>query len=198
MKHCYSLFLLLSILGCKDENEKPNVKPDTLPVVTAIADYTDVKSTYDKAKVLNIARGGHGINTDLTWMPGFYDKLAEIGIREFRIDWLLSDWFYQVVSKNAQNQLVYDFTKLDKIILPLTDKGIKPVMCMCYMASVLGKNEDPPGNYDDYKTVIKAFVQHYKDLGHTGWAWESHNEPEGFTKLTPEQTYNMYKYLPKE
>jgi hypothetical protein len=44
------------------------------------ADYLNSVSTFDKKKILNVARGGHGINTDLAWMPGFYDKLAEIGI----------------------------------------------------------------------------------------------------------------------
>ncbi|MBN1651373.1 MAG: T9SS type A sorting domain-containing protein, partial [Bacteroidales bacterium] len=75
------------------------------------------------------------------------------------------------------------------------NKGIKPVMCMCYMTLALGAEKGEPNNYDEYKSTIKAFVQHYKDMGYTGWAWESHNEPEGFTNLTPQQTYKMYKYF---
>ena len=186
-------------LSCKkggDDSivDKPEPQP-TLPLVTVSADYTNIVSTFDRTKVLNVARGGHGINTDLTWMPGFYDKLVEIGVDEFRIDWLLSDWFYQVVSRNGNGELQYDFTKLDKIIVPLVTKGMKPTMCMCYMASALGNNEEQPNNYDEYKSAIEAYVQHYKDLGYAGWAWESHNEPEGFTKLTPAQTYKMYKYF---
>jgi hypothetical protein len=128
-------------------------------------------------------------------MPSFYDKLVEIGIDEFRVDWILADWFYKVVSRDNQGQLKYDFTKLDQVILPMVNKGIKPVMCMCYMALALGPEKGEPNNYDEYKATIKAFVQHYKDLGYTGWAWESHNEPEGFTNLTAQQTYKMYKYF---
>jgi len=191
-------FLILSsISSCKNEEDEPiKEKPgEVLPLVSITSDFNATVSAFDKSKVLNVARGGHGINTDLTWMPGFYDKLVEIGVVEFRIDWLLSDWFYSVVSRDAAGELKYDFTKLDKIILPMVQKGIKPMMCMCYMASALGKNEEQPGNYDEYKQVVKAYVEHYKKLGYTGWAWESHNEPEGFTKLTPAQTYKMYKYF---
>jgi beta-xylosidase len=192
----FHFLLILIFAGCqKNGDEEIEVPEPALPLVSVTADYTHVVSSYDKTKVLNIARGGHGINTDLTWMPGFYDKLVEIGVDEFRIDWLLSDWFYQVVSRDGNGELQYDFSRLDKIILPLAQKGIKPMMCMCYMASALGDNEGEPNDYNEYKSTVKAYVQHYKNLGYTGWAWESHNEPEGFTKLTPEQTYKMYKYF---
>lgn len=192
----YHILLILLFAGCQKNGAEEIEEPEpTLPLVTVTADFNNVVSTFDKSKVLNVARGGHGINTDLTWMPGFYDKLVEIGVDEFRIDWLLSDWFYQVVSRKGNGELQYDFSRLDKIILPLARKGIKPMMCMCYMASALGKNEGQPNDYNEYKAAIKAYVQHYKDLGYTGWAWESHNEPEGFTNLTPAQTYKMYRYF---
>lgn len=116
----FHLVLGLIILGCskKDETVNDELEP-ALPLVKVTADYSNVVSTFDKNKVLNVARGGHGINTDLTWMPCFYDKLVEIGVDEFRIDWLLSDWFYQLVSRNGNGELEYDFTKIDKIILPM-------------------------------------------------------------------------------
>jgi hypothetical protein len=147
----------------------------------------------DKAKLLNVARGGHGINSDLTWMPSFYDKLVEIGVREFRVDWLLGDAFYKVVSRDASGRLQYDFSKLDQIIVPMAKKGIEPVMCLCYMASALGPEKGEPEKYAEYADVVRQYVRHYKKLGFTGWAWESHNEPEGFTKLTAEQTFRMYR-----
>ena len=156
------------------------------------ADYSGNIGGIDPAKILNVARGGQGILADHKWMPIFYDKLVEIGIREFRIDWLLSDNYYQVVSRNTSGILVYDFSRLDQVILPLADRGIKPIMCMAYMASALGPTTGPPTNYPEYQEVIRTYVRHYARLGHTGWAWESHNEPEGFTTLTATQTYQMY------
>jgi hypothetical protein len=190
------ILIILLFAACRKDSDGRIGEPEPgLPLVTVSSDFTNVISTFDKSKVLNVARGGHGINTDLTWMPGFYDEMAEIGVDEFRIDWLLSDWFYRVVSRNQQGELEYDFSRLDKIILPLLEKGMKPMMCMCYMASALGKNEEQPNDYNEYNATIKAYVQHYKELGYTGWAWESHNEPEGFTRLTPAETYKMYRYF---
>jgi hypothetical protein len=177
----YLIFVTTSLFG------------QSIPVAMASVNYSSSTITFDKTKVLNVARGGQGISGDLTWMPKFYDKLVEIGVNEFRVDWLLSNRFYNVVSRNGSGTLVYTFTNLDKTILPMAQKGMKPLMCMTYMAGVLGKDSFPPNDYAEYKATIKAYVQHYKDLGYTGWAWESHNEPEGFTKLTPAQVYTMYE-----
>jgi hypothetical protein len=155
--------------------------------------YNSTTTPFDKKKVLNVARGGQGISGDLNWMPKFYNKLNEIGIDEFRVDWLLSNRFYNVVTRNSSGTLVYNFTNLDKNLVPMLQKGIKPMMCMTYMATPLGKDSFPPNNYDEYAAVISTYVKYYKDMGYTGLAWESHNEPEGFTKLTPQQTYQMYR-----
>lgn len=165
----------------------------SLTKYTLTSTYTNATTPIDKYKVLNVARGGQGISGDLKWMPKFYTKLNEIGIDEFRVDWLLSNRFYNVVTRNTSGQLVYNFSNLDKTLVPMAQKGIKPLMCMTYMATPLGKDSFPPTNYTEYAEVIRRYVQYYKDLGYTGWAWESHNEPEGFTKLTPQQTYQMYK-----
>lgn len=164
----------------------------TLPSFTVAINYNGETKDFDKTKVLNMARGGQGISGNLSWMPKFYDKLVEIGIDEFRVDWLLSNRFYNVVTR-SNGVLKYDFTNLDKTIIPMISKGIKPLMCMTYMATPLGKDSFPPNNYEEYSATIRAYVQYYKDKGYTGWAWESHNEPEGFTKLTPAQTYAMFK-----
>lgn len=183
--------------GCDTEHSSLPAPGPELPLVTLAADCTRPAWVFDRGKVLNVARGGHGINTDLSWMPGFYDQLAGIGVNEFRIDWLLSDWFYRIVSRDQAGELQYDFSRLDSIILPLLENGMQPLMCMCYMASALGDPEGEPDDYEEYSRTIRAYVAHYRDLGFTGWAWESHNEPEGFTSLTPAQTYNMYRYFSK-
>lgn len=169
------------------------VAGQSLPSFQISTNYRYRTTAFDKTKVLNVARGGQGISGNLSWMPKYYDKLVEIGIDEFRVDWLLSNRFYNVVTRNSSGVLQYNFTNLDKTILPMIQKGIKPMMCMTYMATPLGKDSFPPTSYDEYSATIRAYVQYYKNKGYTGWAWESHNEPEGFTKLTPSQTYAMYK-----
>jgi hypothetical protein len=170
----------------------------TTPILAAYqttftADYNGNAGPFEKAKLLNTARGGQGIIGDLTWMPKFNAPMAEIGIKEFRVDWLFDDWPYYVVSRNGAGQLTYDFSRLDKVIIPMVTNGITPVMCMTYMPNALAGTGYEPTNYLDYKAAIKAYVEHYLALGYSGWTWESHNEPEGFTTLTPTQTYQMYK-----
>lgn len=160
---------------------------------TITADYNSNSGPYDKARLLNTARGGQGIIGDLDWMPKFNAPMAEVGMKEFRIDWLFDDWPYYVVSRNGAGQLTYDFSRLDKVIIPMVTNGITPIMCMTYMPNALAGTNSAPTNYLDYKTAIKAYVEHYLALGYSGWAWESHNEPEWFTTLTPAQTYEMYK-----
>lgn len=150
----------------------------------------------DKSKVMNVARGGHAINSDLAWMPSFYDKLAEVGISCFRVDWLISDLFYSVVSRSVDGHITCDFTRLDKIILPMLRKGIRPIMCMSYMPMALATDANGtslPNSWDDYKDMLYLYVTHYMQEGYSGLVWESHNEPEGFTHLSPTDTYQMYK-----
>ncbi len=163
---------------------------------TASFDYNTANGSFNKDKLLNLARGYKGPISNASWHNSFYGTMASIGVRELRMDWLPSDLTYHVISRNGSNQLVYDFTQLDAILLPLLKRGMRPVMCMhMEHVSALGITNGFPSNLNDYQAVIEAFVQHYKDLGYTGLTWESHNEPENFTTLTAEQTYIMYDYF---
>ncbi|MBN1805522.1 MAG: RICIN domain-containing protein [Sedimentisphaerales bacterium] len=157
--------------------------------------YNNTSGALDKPKLLNLARGNKGPIWQSSWHNSFYGNMATVGIRELRLDWLPDDTIYHVVSRNGGN-LVYDWTALDAVLMPLLKKGMRPLMCM-NMADVdalgISSSNHYPSNMDDYAAVITAFVQHYKNLGYTGLVWESHNEPEYFaTDLTPEEVYAMY------
>ncbi len=149
-------------------------------------DYNAVSGVYNSDKLLNVSRGGYLINRNQYWMPSLYDKLQEDGINMVRMDWILSDQFYHVVSADEDGSLQFDFTLLDAAILPLLEKGMTPYMCMNAIPSVLGgtgkRGENSSGmsaeQLNGYIESVKAVVQHYKDLGYTGWYWESDNEPE--------------------
>jgi hypothetical protein len=156
-------------------------------------DYATYNQPLNKTKILNLARGYQGPIHNLTWHNSFYGNMTTIGVHELRMDWLPSDSTYSVISRDTSGSLKYDFTKLDAIVVPLLQRGMRPVMCM-HMENItaLGITNGMPANMDDYAAVITAFVQHYKNLGYTGLVWESHNEPEYFTTLTAQQTYYMY------
>lgn len=164
-------------------------------------DYNSSNGVVDKSKLLNLARGWQGPIHNTDWHNSFYGNMATVGVQELRMDWLVSDSSYHVVRRDGQNNLTYDFMNLDAIILPLLMRGMRPVMCV-HMENVaaLGITNKTdgqcfPSNLNDYQTVIKTFVQHYKDLGYSGLTWESHNECENFTNLTAEQTYIMYDHF---
>lgn len=160
---------------------------------TVCFDYNTATTVLDNARFLNAARGWKGPIGDSWWHNSFYGNMATVGIRELRIDWLPSDSTYHVISRNASNELAYDFSRLDAVILPLLKTGMRPLMCMnMENVAALGISNGMPANMNDYAAAVKAFVQHYKDLGYTGLTWESHNEPELFSTLTPQQTYYMY------
>ncbi|KRE69759.1 discoidin domain-containing protein [Paenibacillus sp. Soil750] len=167
---------------------------------TLSADYDVTTGSYDKVKIQNLARGGHLTNNNLNWLPSYYDQMKEIGIKVVRIDWVITDLFYHVVSRNAvTQQLEYDFTKLDKVVLPLVERGMTPMMCLGYLPSALGgtgiSGEGAPSAQGiiEFGQISGVIAQHYKNLGYTGWYWESHNEPENFNKpTTPAQVAQMY------
>lgn len=151
-------------------------------------DYKVTNGEYNKDKLLNVSRGGYFVNRNRYWMPSYYDKYVEDGINMVRMDWILSDEYYHIVSKDDDGNFKYDFTYLDEVILPLLEKGITPYMCMTGTPEVMGGVIEPPWgfvgrkrdgvNLNELSAAVAAVVQHYKDLGYTGWYWESHNEPE--------------------
>ncbi|KRE69728.1 discoidin domain-containing protein [Paenibacillus sp. Soil750] len=169
--------------------------------VSITSNYATNAGNYDKTKLLNVARGGHLTNKNLHWLPSYYDMMAADGIDMMRIDWVLSDQFYHLVSRNGSGQLVYDFTMLDAVVLPLVQKGIKPFMCLAYLPSVIGgsgvSGVGYPTNLSEYQAIVQAVVQHYVNLGYTGWYWESHNEADASVGggLSATQINTMYQYF---
>ena len=49
-----------------------------------------------------------------------------------RFDHVFDDAFYHLVSKSSSGAITYNFTDLDKLILPLVKSGITPFISMSY------------------------------------------------------------------
>lgn len=152
--------------------------------VTINADYSVTAGTFDHAKVLNGNEGGYLTHNALTWLPESYPQLDQLGMRMVAITHLLNENFYNVVSGTAPN-FSYDFSKLDRVVLPLVEQGITPLMGLAFTPEVLGGASKAtgfssaiPNNNAHWQQIVQAMVQHYKDLGHTGWYWEVWNEPD--------------------
>ncbi|MHA6483249.1 GH39 family glycosyl hydrolase [Paenibacillus sp. strain BS8-2] len=169
-------------------------------LVTIQADYNEDAGMLDKAKLLNASQGGYLALKNDKWMTGFYDHFEEAGLQMVRFGHLLNDQFYHAVTRGENGALSFDFSRLDANILPLLDKGIKPFMIVSYMPSALMNNAPDnrqlPQNLEEWEQCVEALVQHYADLGHTGWYWEVWNEPnyKGFWNDTPENYVTLYEH----
>jgi beta-xylosidase len=170
--------------------------------VSITSHYNTAAGTFDKSKYFNANEGGYLTHTSLNWLPDAYDDFADAGLRMVTITHLLNENFYNVVSR-GKDDFLYDFSKLDRVVLPLVRHGMTPVMELGFAPQVLGGadraqgfNNAIPDDNAKWKAVVQNLVQHYKDLGYTGWYWEVWNEPSlaGFWKDADVATYNpMYK-----
>jgi len=151
-------------------------------LLTVRADYNSTAGTLEKARLLNGSVGGYEPMKNLNWLPEAYDNLAAIGFKMIRLDHLVNDKFYRVAARDEAGKLRFDFSRLDRVIKPMLHKGMTPLMCLAYCPGVLlpegGDAASVPTNLDEWKQIVKAYVQHYRDLGSNGWCWEVWNEPD--------------------
>jgi len=104
----------LSVLGgLATLTESP---PNCLTVST---DYDSTAGALEKARLLNGSVGGYETMKNLNWLPEDYDTLAGIGFKMIRLDHLVDDKFYRVVTRDEDGKLRFDFSKLDRVIRPM-------------------------------------------------------------------------------
>jgi beta-xylosidase len=159
--------------------------------INLTADYNSNTDTYDKSKLLNASQGGYVAAKNTNFLPEQYDNYAEAGLQLIRLDHLFDPGYYNIVQGTSPNY-TYNFDQLDKVVLPLLAKGMKPFMTLSYTPSQLGAWNVMPNSMTDWQNIVKALVQHYKTLGYTGWYWEVWNEPVNFFAGTPADFNTLY------
>jgi len=174
------------------------VPPPSPPTLSVTADYDAAAGTVDKDRLFNASQGGYAAMQNLNWFPDAFNQLAALGFKTIRLDHLVNDQFYRVVSRDAAGALRCDFSRLDRIILPLTARGLTPLMCLSYCPDALiprgGTDGSVPQNLAGWRQLAGDYVRHYKALGHTGWYWEVWNEPDNhwFFRGTDRQYVELY------
>ena len=153
------------------------VPTGTATPVTFSADYADSGVDYDSDQILNASQGGYAPMTNPHWFVDRLPQLSEMGIREVRIDHVLNDTYYQVVSTAPDGSITYDFTRLDAVVLDIIHQGMQPLLALSYTPSAFGKTHDVP-ELAGWTDAVTAVVSHYVGLGYTGWDWEVWNEPD--------------------
>ncbi|MEV6110540.1 discoidin domain-containing protein [Streptomyces sp. NPDC051940] len=161
--------------------------------VTVSAAYGTDAGALDKDLLLGASQGGYLSLRNLHVLADHAGELAGLGLREIRVDHVFDDEFYGVVKTPTS----YDFTKLDSVLLPLADAGIKPWISLSYTPAALGPGLfAPPTDNAAWARAVTATVEHYEALGHTGWNWEVWNEPDhqaGFWTGTAAQYNALYQ-----
>lgn len=163
--------------------------------VAVAATYGTDAGELDKDLVLRASQGGYVTLKNLHVLADHADELADLGLRELRVDHVFDDDFYGVV----QDVDDFDFTKLDAVLKPLVDNGIRPWISLSYMPGKLGPSLfSPPNDNAAWGRAVEAMVAHYAAMpgaGYTGWNWEVWNEPDnkaGFWDGTTEQYNALY------
>ncbi len=155
------------------------------------------EGAFDKTRMLNSAVGGYAPLANVNWLPDAYDGLAAIGMQMIRLDHLTDDAFYSVVWRDAGGDLQFDFSRLDRVVVPMLQYGMQPLMCLSYKPEALdprGQSKTPPTDLEEWAQVVSVFVEHYTSLGYSGLSWEVWNEPDQafFFQGNPEQYVNLY------
>ncbi|WP_158251229.1 discoidin domain-containing protein [Cryobacterium sp. Y11] len=164
-------------------SELPGASPVTAAGTNATlsADLAADGSTLNVANLLNASQGGYGATRNLNWFSGQSAQMSSMGLTEIRVDHVFDDAYFHVVNLDATGAIAYDFTALDRVLLPLIENGLQPFISLSYMPSALGADTyGPPKSLDAWGAAVSALVTHYSDLGHSGWGYEVWNEPDTF------------------
>lgn len=136
----------------------------------------------------NLDQGGEGGNRMLKLVT---PELNEVGINYIRIDHIYDS--YDVIRRNAQGKLTFDWKRLDATIGDILSSGAKPFISLSYMPQVLsgGNIVAVPYNWADWEVVVQKTVEHISgQLGIDGVYYEVWNEPELFGKFGLEGSKN--------
>jgi xylan 1,4-beta-xylosidase len=139
----------------------------------------------------NLAQGGE--NNDWRLQP-LSSQVQALGTEYVRLDHIYD--FYDVVSRNPNGSLAFNFSKMDPIIKDITSAGARPYISLSYMPPAIAVNGDitaPPANWADWQLTVQRTVEHISGtLGISDVYYEAWNEPDLFGGY---KTYGGKNYL---
>ncbi len=145
----------------------------------------------------NIAQGGESPNYSFAPVR---NHLLELDTEFIRIDHIYD--FYDIVKRNPDHSLSFDFTKLDQLLLDITSAGATPFISLSYMPPELSKGDiiGKPNDYHEWSVLVQNTIQHISGkagLNLSNVYYEVWNEPDlfGKWKLYGEKNYlHLYHY----
>jgi hypothetical protein len=181
------------------QTPEPTPTLESLRPLTVLVDANDPIDTFDKRRLLNGSVGGYLPLKNFNWLAGHLPQLAAIDMQMIRLDHLMDDIFYRAVFRDADGALRYDFSRLNRAVVPIFQSGMEPLLCLSYKPETLeprgpGTRAQPPADLDEWAQVVRAYVSHFKEMGYTGLHWEVWNEPDidFFFVGGPEEYVRLY------
>jgi hypothetical protein len=186
-----------------DTPSPPPVSPQPTPTLSPVnplavsVDYTVDRGAYDASRILNGSVGGYVPLANYNWLADGLDEMAAIDMEMIRMDHLTDDTYYRAVWRDSDGNLQFDFSRLNRAIVPILQAGMEPLMCLSYKPLVLdpvGQEKAPPTDMNEWAKVVSAYVTHFERIGYPGLHWEVWNEPDlgFFFQGTPQQYVELY------
>ncbi|MBI4058189.1 hypothetical protein HY408_00310 [Candidatus Gottesmanbacteria bacterium] len=129
----------------------------------------------------SLSQGGEGKENLLLLVQ---EPLKNIHPRYIRIDHIYD--LYDVVSRDTNGTLVYDFSRLDGIVDAIIDTEALPFFSLSYMPPPLAQDElitSPPKRWSEWQEVVKTTIEYYsgqKQRNLSNVYYEVWNEPDLF------------------
>ncbi|HTK03335.1 MAG TPA: hypothetical protein VL401_01030 [Alphaproteobacteria bacterium] len=134
----------------------------------------------------NLAQGGE---SKARMLVSVIPQIKKLAPEYIRIDHIYDN--YDVVSRDGQGNLNFNWTNLDLTVQDILASGALPFFSLSYMPPAISKDgqvESIPANWSDWQLVVQKTVEHYS--GRSGMNlnnvyYEVWNEPDAFGGFKP-------------
>lgn len=143
----------------------------------------------------NLAQGGEERGQMLT---SVITPVRKIGPKYIRIDHIYDS--FNVVSKDSNGQINFNWQELDKTVDDILAIGAKPFISLSYMPPAIssGSIVDQPTNWADWELIVQRTIEHFSGTrGIQNVYYEVWNEPDlfgGFKVYGNKNYLNLYTH----
>jgi len=112
-----------------------------------------------------------------------------------RIDHLFD--FYEILKRDSQGSLVFDFSHLDQRVEEIKSLGATPFLSLSYFPRLISPDPSKfPDSLAEWQILIEKTIQRYSGKAEKNLAgvyYEVWNEPDLFGRMTPETYFSLYQ-----